>query len=91
MVDVDGVYVPQAYVKERLAAKKLCVSVETLRRWRRVGGGPVYRVHGPKLVAYGEHDLDAWSDARRRTSTSQTPEQAREAIAIISALHSEEA
>jgi len=33
-------------------AEEICVSVETLRRWRKLGKGPVYRKFGPQVIRY---------------------------------------
>ncbi len=41
----------------------------TLARWRVEGRGPRYRKHGQRIF-YRVADLDAWSDAQERDSTS---------------------
>lgn len=42
---------------ESEAAKRLAVSVHTLRRWRVLGRGPVFLKVGCKAVRYRESDL----------------------------------
>lgn len=42
------------------AAKYLCRSVGTLKRWRSDDEGPVYRVINRKLIRYHVDDLDAF-------------------------------
>jgi len=54
---------------EKQAAQRLNLSPKTLQKWRLTGGGPVYLKLGT-AVRYREVDLDAWLDARTRTSTS---------------------
>jgi len=44
-------------------------SASTFEKLRLTGGGPVYSKIGRRVV-YRLADLDAWLDARRRTSTS---------------------
>ena len=51
------------------AAFYIGLSRRTLEKMRIVGGGPVYRKHG-RYVRYLIDDLNAWSDARCKTSTS---------------------
>ena len=45
------------------------LSRRTLEKMRTTGNGPVYRKHG-RYVRYHIADLDAWSTARRKNSTS---------------------
>lgn len=61
------------------AATYLGLSPSTLEKYRLTGEGPVYFKSGPKIVLYAVEDLDAWLNARRRTSTSQRPAQAPQA------------
>jgi predicted DNA-binding transcriptional regulator AlpA len=61
------------------AAAHLGLSPSTLEKYRLTGEGPVYFKSGPKIVLYSVEDLDAWLNARRRTSTSQRPTQAPQA------------
>ena len=51
------------------AADLLGISRRTLERWRIEGKGPVYRKFG-KRAMYAEPDLLEWSEAQRRTSTT---------------------
>jgi hypothetical protein len=53
----------------REAAAVLGVSVSFLNKLRIQGGGPVFIKIG-RRVLYDPRDLEAWSDARRRTNTS---------------------
>ena len=52
------------------AAKYLGLSKSTLEKYRLTGGGPRYAKLG-KIVTYDPAELDAWADARTRTSTSE--------------------
>jgi excisionase family DNA binding protein len=51
------------------AAFYIGLSKRTLEKMRVIGGGPIYRKHG-RYVRYHIDDLDAWSEARCKTSTS---------------------
>jgi len=53
------------------AAEYLHLAPKTLEKYRVVGGGPVYRKHGRKVL-YRLTDLDAWSDGRQALSTTET-------------------
>jgi excisionase family DNA binding protein len=46
------------------------LSRRTLEKMRTTGRGPVYRKHG-RYVRYHIADLDAWSEARRKSSTAE--------------------
>jgi predicted DNA-binding transcriptional regulator AlpA len=52
------------------AASYLSLSQSTLAKMRLRGDGPPYAKAGRRVVLYDVRDLDAWLDARRRTSTS---------------------
>jgi excisionase family DNA binding protein len=53
-------------------AAKLCrISIRTMEAWRLSGHGPVYRKVG-RLVFYTQSDVNAWLDANKRQSTSDT-------------------
>ena len=52
------------------AARYLGLSVSTLEKWRVTGAGPTYRKHGRRVV-YRQAELDAWSEAQTRRSTSE--------------------
>ena len=61
-------------LNEKDAAKLLGVSVSTLRRWRRLGSGPVYRkLNG--AVRYSAVDLQKFIDDRARVSTQAQHER----------------
>jgi len=45
------------------------LSPRTLEKLRVIGGGPVFHKHG-RRVFYNQTDLDEWSNAGRRQSTS---------------------
>jgi excisionase family DNA binding protein len=51
------------------AAFYIGLSKRTLEKMRVTGGGPIYRKHG-RYVRYHIDDLNAWSEARCKTSTS---------------------
>ena len=57
------------YLNTHQAAKFLGLSPRTLDRYRVKGSGPVYLKFGGR-VRYVTEDLEAWAEARRRTSTS---------------------
>ncbi len=57
-------------LNEAEVARRLHLTVDTLRAWRCRGGGPVY-IRCGKAVRYAPSDLRAWLDARRRRSTSE--------------------
>ncbi len=50
-------------------------STSTLAKWRLAGTGPVYSKAG-KNVIYGDGDLSAYAESRRRRSTSDTGSEA---------------
>lgn len=54
------------------AAAYLNLSKSTLEKLRLAGGGPRYAKLG-KICTYTVVDLDAWADARLRSSTSESP------------------
>ena len=60
------------------AAKYVGLSPSTLEKLRLTGNGPVYQKAGPKIVVYRAEDLDAWLNAGRRNSTSDTGSSASE-------------
>ena len=57
------------YLTPRQTADWLGLSVRTLDRYRASGEGPVFHRFGGR-IRYRHDDLQAWADARRRTSTS---------------------
>jgi excisionase family DNA binding protein len=52
------------------AAVYLGLGKSTLDKLRLVGGGPCFISLGRRVV-YDRADLDAWADARKRSSTSE--------------------
>jgi predicted DNA-binding transcriptional regulator AlpA len=54
------------------AARYLGISEPTLARWRLSGDGPPYSKYGNKngMVRYSRPGIDAWLEARSRSSTS---------------------
>ena len=46
------------------AAKYLSVGVQTLERWRRLGGGPTYRRLSEGTIRYRRSDLEAFLKQR---------------------------
>jgi len=54
----------------REAAAYLRTSPSTLAKYRCFGGGPVFIRQSARKTLYRRADLDAWLDARARTSTS---------------------
>lgn len=56
-------------LRTREAAAYVGLSPSTLEKLRLTGTGPLYSKLG-KVVVYDPIDLDAWADARKRTSTS---------------------
>ena len=52
------------------AAETLRLARRTLEKWRVEGRGPEFRRHGDRIF-YDERELERWSDAQRRNSTSQ--------------------
>ena len=58
-----------SYLSTREAAEWLGLSPRTLDRYRVTGEGPVFHSFGSR-VRYLLADLEAWAQARRRTSTS---------------------
>lgn len=59
------------FVDEKAAAKILGLSPRTLQKFRVVGGGPRYSKLGPKSVRYRVSEVNAWADAREKSSTSE--------------------
>ena len=51
------------------------ISTSTLAKWRLAGIGPVYSKAG-KNVIYGDGDLSAYAESRRRLSTSDPSAEA---------------
>jgi hypothetical protein len=64
------------WVRTPAAAAHAGASTSTFEKYRIHGGGPPYCKLGPKLVVYDLDILDAWLEARRRSSTSDPGEEA---------------
>ncbi len=64
------------YLTPRQAADWLGLSVRTLDRYRASGEGPVFHRFGGR-IRYLREDLQAWADARRRTSTADDGTEGR--------------
>lgn len=56
-----------SYVSER----GLPLSPKTLQKWATVGGGPVFRKFGSRVV-YTPEDLDAWISTRLSSPRAST-------------------
>lgn len=61
---------PDACMRTPEAAKYVALAESTLTKMRLTGEGPPFVKVGPRAVAYRRADLDAWLEARVRTSTS---------------------
>lgn len=61
---IDGLRLPET-MTEAQAATYLCLSQETLRRWRTEGRGPAFQKLG-RAVRYLRSELDAWQRGQRR-------------------------
>ena len=57
------------FLTTKQAARFLMLHPNTLEKMRVYGGGPQFRKHG-RHVRYHIDDLAAWSDKRRKDSTS---------------------
>ena len=62
------------FLTTREAAHYLGLSFRTLEKMRLTGNGPRFRKHG-RYVRYHIADLDAWSEGRRKNSTSDAGER----------------
>ena len=58
------------FLPTREAAHYLSLSYRTLEKMCLTGLGPRFRKHG-RYVRYHIADLDAWSEGRRKSSTSE--------------------
>ncbi len=59
---------PDALLNARQAAARLGLSKSTVDKMRAAGKGPRFIKSTDRAVRYDPADLDAWIDARRRTS-----------------------
>jgi len=57
------------FLTTKEAAAWLGLTKNTLEKMRVFGGGPLYRKHG-RYVRYHMEDLVAWSESRKRRTTS---------------------
>ncbi|MDE2167764.1 MAG: helix-turn-helix domain-containing protein [Alphaproteobacteria bacterium] len=57
------------FLSTKQAAYYIGLSPRTLERMRRTGEGPRYRKHG-RYVRYHIAELDAWSDSRAKSRTT---------------------
>ncbi|MBD1549489.1 helix-turn-helix transcriptional regulator [Roseibium aggregatum] len=62
------------FLTTRQAAHYLGLSFRTLEKMRLTGHGPRFRKHG-RYVRYHIADVDAWSEGRRHSSTSNEGER----------------
>lgn len=65
---------PPAWLTTKQAAALLALHPDTLRRYRRDGGGPPFARVG-RVVRYKLAELDAWMAQRSATSTAQEAAQ----------------
>ena len=68
---------PTSKLRAPGAAAYLGLSASTLAKMRLRGDGPKYAKLGRRIVIYDLKDLEAWVDASKRLSTSETPAKAR--------------
>lgn len=68
---MKGIFQMEELITSRQAAKMLCLSEMTLRKWRWEGKGPQFIKVGRK-VAYRSEDLTRWVSEQVRLSTSDT-------------------
>ncbi|MCG8446788.1 MAG: helix-turn-helix domain-containing protein [Hyphomicrobiales bacterium] len=70
MIEYDGrPSISEPFLTTKEAANFLNLKPNTLEKMRVYGGGPIYRKHG-RHVRYHIDDLTAWSDMRKKDSTS---------------------
>ncbi len=62
------------FLNSKQAADYLGLKPNTLAKMRVYGNGPKYRKHGFRVL-YALDDLNAWSEASSRTSTSEMPDE----------------
>jgi len=73
MPDEDQKLSKPTFLNAKQAAEYLGLKPNTLAKMRVYGNGPEYRKHGQRVL-YSLDDLTAWSDASKRSSTSETPD-----------------
>lgn len=64
LMAMEGLHLPEN-MTEAQTANYLCLSQETLRRWRAEGRGPAYQKLG-RAVRYLRSELDAWQHRQRQ-------------------------
>ncbi len=62
------------FLNSKQAADYLGLNPNTLAKMRVYGNGPKYRKHGFRVL-YAFDDLNAWSEASMRSSTSEVPNE----------------
>lgn len=62
------------FLNTKQAAEYLGLKPNTLAKMRVYGNGPKYRKHGFRVL-YSIDDLNAWSEASSRSSTSEMPDE----------------
>jgi predicted DNA-binding transcriptional regulator AlpA len=75
-VHIAQVHARRQRMRTADAADYLGVSKSLLEKLRLRGTGPRYAKLGGRLVLYEIADLDAWADAAKRSSTSESPRAA---------------
>jgi predicted DNA-binding transcriptional regulator AlpA len=65
---MDNFTYQKLHLRTRQAAEYLGLSISNMEKMRFKGDGPPYAKLG-RLVIYEMSDLDAWVNARKRTST----------------------
>ncbi len=73
-MDINNLTPPTpTFLNSKQAADYLGLKPNTLAKMRVYGNGPKYRKHGFRVL-YAFEDLNAWSEASSRRSTSETPD-----------------
>ena len=72
---IDPMPTPQ-FLSNMQAASYLNLSPRTLEKLRVVGGGPLYRKLGRRVI-YAVSDLNDWADARTCASTTEAAHKLR--------------
>ena len=74
-MDGDGDYW-YGLINDTVAARFIGFTARALQNWRYGGGGPKFIRVNQRCVRYRRVDLREWSEARLRTSTSDTGQEA---------------
>lgn len=73
-MDINNLTPPTpTFLNSKQAADYLGLKPNTLAKMRVYGNGPKYRKHGFRVL-YALEDLNAWSEASSRRSTSEMPD-----------------